>query len=247
MKCLIFFLLFPVLAACGDRICEASEIGTCIDCAMINSNYVCDAYTNDLPEYDPDCNTSVGQTCYNSLYLYSSGRGGSCYPGNCTESSGCGSSCSTDEQCGSGFCVTGNCESVCDGCNSTSANYEVYPLSTNIYFGEPSFVSFRVNKLGGSDSVNLDVEGPCNLTHDATLDVSMGYNIAVVGVKNCEFSGLGSVKLIVNAGEAEGVVHFLSYSALMRSIGDMPSGVVGFAMMSSRMGGIPLEVKTWVG
>lgn len=250
MRWLIFFLLVPVMAACGDRLCEASEIGSCIDCATINNNSVCDSFPNSLPQFDPDCNTSVGQTCYDSLFQYSSGKGTSCYPGNCTEGSGCESSCSTDEQCGSGFCVTGNCESVCDGCNSTSANYEVYPTSTNIYFGEPTFVSFRVNHLGGSTTTAVSVEGPCNLTTPSTIDLSNGFNIAVVKISECSFSGLGSVKLTVDkggGGEAEGVIHFLSYTALMQSLGDMPNGVVGFATMSGRMGGIPLEVKTWVG
>lgn len=242
-----FILLIPVFAACGDLICETSELATCRDCSMITRNYVCDEFQGDMKDYDPDCNASVGQTCYDSLFTYSDGQGDSCYPGNCTEGSGCTTSCSSGEHCASGFCASGTCESACDGCNKSTANYEVYPVSTTTYLGDPTFVSFRVNRLGGATPVDVtSVEGPCNKSYDSTVDLSGGYGIAVIRLDNCRFTGVSSINLTVG-GEAWGSVHFLSYPALLISSGDMPSGSVGFSSMSSSMDGVPMEVKTWVG
>jgi len=239
-------LLVLVYAATGDLICEPSEVGNSKDCAMVRRNYVCDSFPNDLPQYDPDCNTTVGQSCYDSLFTYSNGRGSSCYPGNCTEGTGCTTSCTSGDQCASGFCIGNQCEEVCDGCNSSSTNYEVYPFSTTIYLGEPTFVSFRVNRLAGSTTISLSTQGPCTLEHDSTLDLSGGYGVAVVRIDDCNFTGLGSVKLTVN-GEAYGVVHFLSHPALKYHQGEMPRGTVGYSAMPGNLGGVPLEVKTWVG
>jgi hypothetical protein len=241
-----FIMLAVVYAAIGDNICESSELGSGRDCAMTHENYICDGFTGGLPQYDPDCNKSVGQTCYDSLFAYSSGRGASCYPGNCTEGTGCTTSCTVDNQCGSGFCVSNTCEDVCDGCNQTSVNYEVYPFSTTVYLGDPTFVSFRVNRNSGSSTPGIAAEGPCTLGYDSTIDLGTGYSIAVVRISDCLFTGLGSVRLTVN-GEAWGVVHFLSHPAMKYSQGEMPHGTVGYSSMSGTASGIPMEVKTWVG
>ncbi|TRO61959.1 hypothetical protein E2P64_00285 [Candidatus Bathyarchaeota archaeon] len=242
------FLLLAAHAAEGDRICEASEIGINKDCAMINQNYICDSFTNDLPQYDPDCNTTVGQTCFDSLFAYSGGRGSSCYPGNCTEGTGCTTSCTSDSHCNSGFCVGNTCEPVCDGCKQTATNYDVYPFSTTIYMGDPTFVSFRVNRSSGDSAPGLTADGPCTLDYDSSIDLGSGYSIAVVKVSDCVFTGLGSIRLTVTGTTtAWGVVHFLSYPAMSYSLGDTPRGVVGYSSMSGNMGGVPIEVKTWVG
>jgi hypothetical protein len=135
---------------------------------------------------------------------------------------------------------------VCDGCNQTSANYEVYPFSTTAYLGNPTFVSFRVNRNSGSSTPPVSVQGPCTLEHGSTIDLGTGYSIAVVRISDCVFVGLGSVKLTVNS-EAWGVVHFLSHPVMKYSQGEMPHGVVGYSSMSGNLGGIPMEVKTWVG
>ena len=215
---------------------------------MSNQNYVCDVFTNDLPQYDPDCNTTAGQTCYDSLFAYSSGRGSSCYPGNCTEGTGCTSSCTSNSHCGSGFCVGGTCEEVCDGCNQTTVNYEVYPFSTTVYLGDPTFVSFRVNRNAGSSTPAVLAEGPCTLGYESSLDLGTGYSIAVVKVSDCLFTGLGSVNFTVQELPAAwGTVHFLSYPAMKYEQGEMPHGIVGYSSMSGTAGGIPVEVKTWVG
>jgi hypothetical protein len=233
-------------ASCGDRICEPDEIGNCIDCAMINPNGVCDIFPSSLPQYDPDCNTTAGQDCYNEFFTYSNGKGSSCYPGNCTENTGCVSSCSSDSQCFSGFCIGGECKKICQNCNQSTANYEVYPVSTATYLGEPTFASFRVNKLSGSSPASLSASGPCNLTYDSTIDISQGFGIAIVKITDCEFTGAGSIRLKVNS-EAWNVVHILSYPAMINSIGESPSGVVGFAPISGKISGYPVGVKVWVG
>ena len=241
------FLLLSVFAVCGDKICESAEIGSCIDCATINTNYVCDNFENDLKNYDPDCNTSVGQMCYSSEFNYSDGMGTSCYPGNCTEGTGCVASCSDDSQCESGFCVTGTCEKTCDGCDLNTSSYEVYPLSTAIYLGNPTFVSFRINRVGaGPTVISVEARGPCTLSYEDTVDVGTGWSVSVIKIDDCAFSGVGSIEVTVNS-EAWGTVHFLSYSALLYSQGEMPHGVTGFSSMSNRVDGSPVEVKTWVG
>lgn len=239
---LLALALVPVLSVCGDKLCETPEIGNCADCATTNQNYACDVFPNDLPKYDPDCNTTVGQTCYDSLFTYSSGRGASCYPGNCTEGTGCVTSCTQNSQCTSGFCIAGSCQAVCNNCDYNTS-LEVYPSSTTIYFGAPTFVSFRVN---GAGMVSVSSEGPCTQSYDTSLDLTGGYNIAIVKLSECEFSGIGSVKLTVN-GNINGTVHFLSYPSLIYSIGEVPKGVVGFSSMSSILAGHPVEVKTWTG
>lgn len=242
------FLLVVAYAVLGDRICETSEIGNNKDCAMINQNYICDSFPNELPQHDPDCNTTVGQTCYDSLHTYSNGRGTSCYPGNCTSGTGCTTSCTSDTQCNSSFCISNTCELVCDGCKQTATNYDVYPFSTTIYLGDPTFVSFRVNRTGGSSTPSISVQGPCNLESDSTVDLGSGYTIVVVKVSECAFTGVGSAKLTVTGTTtAWGVVHFLSYPAKVYSQGETPRGVVGYSAMSGNLGGVPIEVKTWVG
>lgn len=241
-----FFLFATVFAACGDRICESSEIATCIDCAMINSNGVCDSFPSSLPQYDPDCNTTAGQDCYSEYFTYSNGKGTSCYPGNCTEGTGCVTSCSSGAQCFSGFCTTGQCAETCQNCNHSTTNYEVFPVSTATYLGEPTFVSFRVNKLSGSSPAPMSAEGPCDLSYDSTVDVSSGFGLAIIRIDECEFTGAGSIKLTVNS-EAWNAVHFLSYPALIKSTGESPRGVVGFAPISGKIGVYPVEVKLWLG
>ncbi len=243
MKSLFFFfLIISVFAVCGDRLCETSEIGNCIDCSTINTNYVCDQFPNSIPSYDPDCNTTVSQTCYDSEFTYSDGRGTSCFPGNCTEGVGCTSSCSIDTHCSSNFCISNTCEKTCDNCNIT-ATYDVQALGTTIYFGQPTFVSFRVNRNGGTSPVAISARGPCTLNYTSSLTLG-SYGIVVVRIDNCKFKGVSSIEL--TAGSAKGTVHFLSYPTLMYSIGDMPKSGVGSASMSSKMNAIPLEVKTWV-
>ncbi|MBR9680855.1 MAG: hypothetical protein GOU98_03470 [Candidatus Altiarchaeota archaeon] len=243
----LLFLLGIVYAACGDKICEVSEIGSCRDCSTINPNGVCDEFTDNLKQFDPDCNTTVGQACYDTLFTYSFGKGNSCYPGNCTESSGCGSTCSVASDCESGFCVGSTCSETCGNCTFNTTDYEVWPLSTTVYLGEPTFVSFRINRVGsGPTLVSMETEGPCTLTHETEIDLGSGYSVGVIKIDACLFSGLASIKLTVNSN-AWGSVHFLSYPALIYQTGDMPRGVVGFSSMAAILSDTPVEVKTWVG
>jgi|GEM_PF-2236577 len=242
---LAFFAVYA--ATCGNKICETGELNSCIDCATINPNGICDSFLGNQKNFDPDCNTTSGQTCYDSLFTYNNGKGASCYPGNCTESVGCGTGCAVDSDCESGFCVAGTCQETCGNCTFATANYEVWPLSTTIYLGEPTFVSFRVNRVGGGPTlINVGVKGPCTLSYGTELDLSSGYSVSVVKLDKCLFSGLGSIKLTAN-NNAWGSVYFLSKPTLIYSQGDMPKGVVGYSSMSSRLLGTPVEVKTWVG
>lgn len=221
----------------------------CTDCAMRQRNYVCDSFPLNMHSYDPDCNTSVGQDCYDSYHEYSGGRGDSCYPGRCEEGTGCTTACTSGDQCQSGFCSGSNCAEVCDGCEHESANYAVEPLSTTIYLGSPTFVSFQVNLKSATDTLlDLSADGPCTLECPDTVEVGSGYGVVVVKVSNCTFTGLGSVRLEASGDSAAwSTAHILSYPSLKYEQGEMPSGTVGYSAMSGRAGNAPMEVKTWVG
>lgn len=240
----VLAVLTVVWGACGDLICEVpGEIGSCADCATRQRNYVCDSFSDNLTQHDPDCN--VGADCYDSYHTYSGGRGDSCYPWRCEEGTGCTSgTCSADSDCQSGFC-DGTCQETYPG-SEASASYEVEPLSTAIYLGDPTFVSFQVNDRGGGGPANISAKGPCTLEHDDTVDLTGGYGVAVVKVSNCSFAGLGSIQLTAGRDSWD-AVHFLSYPSLLYTQGEMPRGTVGFSAMSGRADNVPLEVKAWVG
>ena len=235
-------LIPPVFAVCGDLICTPDEIGSCRDCATINSNNVCDSFSGALTQYDPDCKST---SCYDKVYIYSNGKGDSCYPGYC-QSGGCDTLCVSDSDCGSNFCNV-VCKSTCESnCTTESSNYKVYPISSTIFLGDPTFVSFNIIRTSGSSSPSLSVQSPCNTTYDSSIDLSTGEGVAVVKITNCDFIGAGSVKLSVG-GEAWNVAHILSYPALLYTQGEMPDGVVGHSAMANSLGGVPLEVELWYG
>ncbi len=242
----IMLLLLPAAAAvCGDLICEGSEVGSCRDCAMLNPNYRLDSFPNALAQYDPDYRAA--NTCYSDSFLYENGRGNITYPSKCTSNTVL--PCTSDSDCASNFCdtVLSTCVETCrDGCTQKGANYEVYPVSTAIYLGEPTFVSFNVIKKGGSASPSVSVVAPCNVSYDSSISLLGGEAIAVVRINSCDFWGAGSIKLTVG-GEAWNVVHFLSYPARLYSVGEMPEGVVGHSAMSGEMDGVPVEVELWFG
>jgi len=240
-------MLAAVWGVCGDLICEPpGEVGSCADCAMRQRNYVCDSFPDSMPQHDPDCKS--GADCYDSYHEYSSGRGDSCYPGRCEEGTGCTTACTLDSDCQSGFC-SGGCQEVCQSsCDHETSNYAVEPLSTTIYLGNPTFVSFQINLKSATDTLlDLSVKGPCTLEYPSTVEVGSGYGVVVVKVSNCTFTGLGSVQLRASGdSDAWSTAHMLSYPSLKYEQGEMPSGTVGYSSMSGRAGESPMEVKTWV-
>jgi len=242
---LVFFLTVVVaFAVCGDRICEfESEVFTCRDCAMINSNGVCENYTGALTEHDPDCESNNG--CYGpdpEWYVYDSGRGENCWPGKCV-SGVCNSSCSDDESCTSGFCIDGECSTICPEANcSFSGTQTISPVYSAIYTGSATQVVFNVS---GSGLVEIQVSGPCNHFYDPVVDLSSGTELVMVGIEECKFKGLGSIRL--NTSDSSGVIHILSFPTLLQAVGDAPSSSTGRVSRACKLDGIPVEVEVWVG
>ncbi len=242
-------VLIAVFAVCGDKICESHEYKNCRDCAMTQPNFACDSYPDAQTSRDPDCENIGG--CYgpqSDMYLYSNGRGASCWPGKCSGGS-CDSTCTANSDCTSGFCINGSCNALClqdpkeTALNCTqSGAYTITPLKSTIYTGTPTYVVFNIS---GSGSATVQARGPCDLEYPTTVDLTFSSAPVIVEISNCSFTGVSSIRL--NTSDSSGVVHFLSFPTLRYSTGEIPARTVGQISLANRMAGSPVEVTVWVG
>ncbi len=211
----IIFIFQGALAICGDGICETSELGSCRDCALVNRNFVCDNFPAALRSFDPDCTSG---TCYDELYLYSNGRGSSCYPGRCVEGAGCSYKCDTPQECASGICIDGRCSIQCvvddflpqELAGSCCGIYD--PVSGKCTFSNQIKIEF-LNSGAVFDDIPLKIAvkilaepGRYNYTAVASFcDINPhsgsvtlpSESVIEFEIKNCRFYGIGYVTVEV--------------------------------------------------